>query len=209
MAVLYSACLCKPLCFVDEMQILLRIPLLPDDPGGGNGNPLQYSCLENPMGREAWRATVHGVTKSQTCLSTLSCFFLLGNIFVKAKRKYINKCTWGVIALGFCSLSWHLKPIGLEKKKKSLDYCDSRRYAYRLVLLLLYASQWKWASHLFKDSSMHPSQIYWIGDFHWLCFSKHQFRLTASSHISINAIHNKSTRHSKALGAVVWKLSDS
>ena len=32
-------------------------------PGGGNGNPLQYSCLENPMDRGAWRATVHGVTK--------------------------------------------------------------------------------------------------------------------------------------------------
>ena len=31
-------------------------------PGGGNGNPLQYSCLENPMDREAWWATVHGVT---------------------------------------------------------------------------------------------------------------------------------------------------
>ena len=35
-------------------------------PGGGLGNPLQYSCLENPMERGAWRATVHGVTKSQT-----------------------------------------------------------------------------------------------------------------------------------------------
>ena len=34
-------------------------------PGEGNGNPLQYSCLENPMDREAWRATVHRVTKSQ------------------------------------------------------------------------------------------------------------------------------------------------
>ena len=33
-------------------------------PGGGNGNSLQYSCLENPMDRGAWRATVHGVTKS-------------------------------------------------------------------------------------------------------------------------------------------------
>ena len=33
-------------------------------PGEGNGNPLQYSCLENPMDREAWQATVHGVTKS-------------------------------------------------------------------------------------------------------------------------------------------------
>ena len=32
--------------------------------GGGNGNPLQYSCLENSMDREAWWATVHGVTRS-------------------------------------------------------------------------------------------------------------------------------------------------
>ena len=35
-------------------------------PGGGNGSPLQYSCLGNPMDRGAWQATVHGVTKSQT-----------------------------------------------------------------------------------------------------------------------------------------------
>ena len=34
-------------------------------PGEGNGNPLQYSCLENPMDRGAWRATFHGVAKSQ------------------------------------------------------------------------------------------------------------------------------------------------
>ena len=33
-------------------------------PGKGNGNPLQYSCLENPMGRGAWQATVHGVAES-------------------------------------------------------------------------------------------------------------------------------------------------
>ena len=38
-------------------------------PGGGNGNPLQYSCLENPMDRGAWQATVHGVAKSRTRLS--------------------------------------------------------------------------------------------------------------------------------------------
>ena len=35
-------------------------------PGEGDGNPLQYSCLENPMDRGAWWATVHGVSKSQT-----------------------------------------------------------------------------------------------------------------------------------------------
>ena len=39
-------------------------------PGGGNGNPLQYSGLENTMGRGAWWATVHGVAKSWTELST-------------------------------------------------------------------------------------------------------------------------------------------
>ena len=38
-------------------------------PGEGNGNPLQYSCLENPMDGGAWWATVHGVAKSQTLLS--------------------------------------------------------------------------------------------------------------------------------------------
>ena len=37
--------------------------------GEGNGNPLQYSCVENPMDREAWWAPVHGVTKSRTRLS--------------------------------------------------------------------------------------------------------------------------------------------
>ena len=42
-------------------------------PGGGHGNPHQYSCLESPMEREAWRATVHGVTKSWTRLSKHAC----------------------------------------------------------------------------------------------------------------------------------------
>ena len=39
------------------------IPGLGRFPGGGNGNPLQYPCLENPMDRGAWRATVHGIAK--------------------------------------------------------------------------------------------------------------------------------------------------
>ena len=37
--------------------------------GGGNGNPLQYPCLENPMDRGAWLGTARGVTESRTCLS--------------------------------------------------------------------------------------------------------------------------------------------
>jgi len=45
------------------------IPELGRSPGEGNGNPLQYSCLENPMNRGAWGASVHRVTKSGTWLS--------------------------------------------------------------------------------------------------------------------------------------------
>ena len=48
---------------------LSSIPGLGRSPGEGNGNPLQYSCLENPMDRGAWWATVHGVAKSWTRLS--------------------------------------------------------------------------------------------------------------------------------------------
>ena len=43
-------------------------------PGGGHGSPLQYSCLQNPMDRGPWWATVHGVTKSQTHLKQLSMY---------------------------------------------------------------------------------------------------------------------------------------
>ena len=45
------------------------IPESGRSPGEGNGNPLQCSCLENPMDREAWQATTHGVKKSRTRLS--------------------------------------------------------------------------------------------------------------------------------------------
>ena len=48
-----------------------RIPGSVKSPGGGYGNPLQYSCLENPMDGGAWRATAHKVAKSQTGLKQL------------------------------------------------------------------------------------------------------------------------------------------
>ena len=48
------------------------VPGLGRSPGRGNGIPLQYSCLENPMDRGGWWATVHGVAKSWTRLKQLS-----------------------------------------------------------------------------------------------------------------------------------------
>ena len=57
---------------MQEMQETGSVPGSGISPGEGNGNPLQYFCLENPMDGEAWRATVYGIAKSQTRLKQLS-----------------------------------------------------------------------------------------------------------------------------------------
>ena len=74
--------------------------------GEENGNPLQYPCLENPMDREAWWATVHGVTKSQTRLSDFT---------LKRKKKVIINNNYYFLAhnwiqaskdFNFLAMSW-------------------------------------------------------------------------------------------------------
>ena len=59
----------NPPANVDDTRDTGSIPGLGRAPGGGHGNPLRYSCLENPKDGGAWRAAVHGVTKSQTPLN--------------------------------------------------------------------------------------------------------------------------------------------
>ena len=54
----------------ETQEIRVRSLGQEDSPGGGNGTPLQYSCLENPTDGGAWRITVHRVAKSQTQLAT-------------------------------------------------------------------------------------------------------------------------------------------
>ena len=64
------------------------IPGLGKSPGGGHGNPLEYSCLENPMDRRTWWTTIHGVPKSWTWLNWLSssrCFLV--NVGWRNKQK--------------------------------------------------------------------------------------------------------------------------
>ena len=55
----------EPACNAGDAGDMGLIPGLVRSPGGGHDNPLQYSCLENPRDRGAWRATVYGVTQSQ------------------------------------------------------------------------------------------------------------------------------------------------
>ena len=60
----------NPLANAEDPRDVGLIPESDRSPGVGGGNPVQYSCLENSMGREAWWAIVQGVTYSQTRLST-------------------------------------------------------------------------------------------------------------------------------------------
>ena len=62
----------ESICNAGDIGDSEPIPELGKSPGGGHSNPFQYSCLENPMDREAWWATVHGVSKSQTQMKRLS-----------------------------------------------------------------------------------------------------------------------------------------
>ena len=67
------------------------IPGTGRSPGGGNGNPLQYSCLENPMDRGACQATVHGVTKSWIQLSDFTFIFMLNYLIILIEVLNISK----------------------------------------------------------------------------------------------------------------------
>ena len=83
-------------------------PGLGRSPGEGNGNPLQYSCLENSTDREAWPATVREVTKSQIRLSNSHCFSYIKLTF----RVYL------VIRLPLTMLYLQNKSFLLLKKKR-------------------------------------------------------------------------------------------
>ena len=86
----YSRHLSNPHCFLDGSDSkesacnagdLGLIPGLGRSPGGGHGKPLQFSCLENPVDRGAWWATVHGVAKSRTQMSQLAGIIISFKIY--------------------------------------------------------------------------------------------------------------------------------
>ena len=62
----------NPADIVGDIRDMGSIPVSRRSPGGGHGNPLQYSRLENPMDRGAWQATVHKVAQSQIRLKRFS-----------------------------------------------------------------------------------------------------------------------------------------
>ena len=94
-------------CNAGDVKDTDSIPRWEDSPGEGNGNPLQYSCLENPMNRGAWRDTVHGVSKSWTRLSHWTCTHFVDlrllcwfQVYNKMIQGYIHLCCACVTATG-------------------------------------------------------------------------------------------------------------
>ena len=67
------------------------IPESGRSPGEGHGNPLQYSSLEKPMDKGAWRAAVHSITKSQTRLKGLSTHILSDTVLVDVGMMLLSK----------------------------------------------------------------------------------------------------------------------
>ena len=84
-------------------------------PGEGNGNPLQYSCLENSMDGGAWLATVHGVTKSRTRLSNFT-FDEKGYFCMGTERNLTE--TKSSISRSLIGLSVSASPYGFHINKK-------------------------------------------------------------------------------------------
>ena len=94
--------------------------------GEGNGNPLQSSCLENSMDREAWRATVHAVTKSQTRLSnTLTLFWKPEEV-----RKWTERTTADPLMSAERDLCQTLTSRIINFKPLNLGFKQHRFYFY-------------------------------------------------------------------------------
>ena len=79
----------NPTVNAGDIRDTSSVPGLGRSPGGRHGNPLQYSCLENPMDRAVWWATVHGVTQSQTRLKQLKMHLvcILSQMYVDRKSR--------------------------------------------------------------------------------------------------------------------------
>ena len=95
----------KKLCLV----CLLRLECIQVVVGKGNGDPLQYSCLENPMDGGAWWAAVHGVARSQTGLSFTFTFHF--HALEKEMATHSSVLAWRIPGTGepggLLSMGWH------------------------------------------------------------------------------------------------------
>ena len=133
------------------------IPGLVRSHGEGNGNPLHYSCLENPMNRGAWWATVHGVAEGRTRLSNFTFTFHF-HALEKEMATRSSVLAWRIPGTG--------KPGGLQsmgshsqtqlKRLSSSSRRHKRHGFYPWVRKILWRRAWQ------------PTPVFLPGESHWL-----------------------------------------
>ena len=134
------------------------VPGLGRSPGQGNGYPFQYSCLENVMDREAWWATVHGVTKSRIWLSDWS---------------YMVNSNFLILRV----IMWLCKRFSLAFRKDILEYYDNRESCLKIVSLIyencFIKSQYvcKWEGTERKNNVNVVNIPYCVGEWRISCYN--------------------------------------
>ena len=134
-------------------------------PWGGHDNPLQYSCLENPMDRGAWQATAHGFKQSQTLLKWLGthiCHFLPGELWME----YITslRLSFLLYKLIFLTLSLgRFKEITYIQTQQAAICSLNSHYYYSSLKedLLLQDSQWLRCRSICKSHTQSTNTSCW------------------------------------------------
>ena len=108
------------------------IPELGRSPGEGNGNPLQYYCLENPMDRGAWWAAGHGVTKSRTRLSDFTYLVVAHGLSCPSARGvFLDQGS------SSCPLPWQVEALPLDHQGSPRLFINVAEMGWHLELGVL------------------------------------------------------------------------
>ena len=155
-----------------DLTDVVLIPGLGRSSGEGNGNPLQYARVENPMAREAWWATAHSVTKSQIWLRWLSTYVFPGGSMVKnllsnpmLVRYWVGKIPWkGGYPCQYSCLENSMEPGRLQSKglQSWTQLSDSHTHVFLLNILSI------WSRVMLAISKSLPCRL-WVS-FSWLIF---------------------------------------
>ena len=117
-----------------------------DNPGEWNGNPLQYSCMENPMDRGAWWATVHGIAKGQTRLNDQHFTFIWNRLAYSYKILYNN--TWEAI-------KGHHSSVEISSQLHCCFLCEATPDFHRQLFYPVSS----YRAPLYRHLSLHPLSL--------------------------------------------------
>ena len=137
------------------------IPGLGSSPGEGNGNPLQYPCLENPMDGRTWWATVHGVAKSRTRLSELTSLHFISLSSIQQSDSVMCVYVYVCVCVYICIIFLCCFPYGLLE---DIEYSSLHYPLGPYCLSILYIVVWtpSMAQRVKNLPAMQEIQETWI-----------------------------------------------